>query len=134
MAPDFESRMTSGESITLSDLHRNRTPLILIFTDPHCQTCSAMLPEIRQWQREYEAAVRIVVIRSAEANDDGGRENVKDVVLQSEREIMDAYRIGGIPAAIVVRPDGHIGSSVAVGPKMISMLVEDVTRASPRPA
>jgi thioredoxin-related protein len=48
---------------------------------------------------------------------------IERVLLQSEREIADAYQAFGTPAAVVVEPDGSIGSSLAMGADAIRALI-----------
>ena len=40
-----------GETITLSALMSAGKPLMLLFTDPNCAPCNAMLPDLAGWQR-----------------------------------------------------------------------------------
>jgi thiol-disulfide isomerase/thioredoxin len=46
-----------------------------------------------------------------------------NVLLQQDREVAEAYREEGTPAAVVIRPDGTIGSALAAGADAIRSLV-----------
>lgn len=40
---------------------------------------------------------------------------VTNVLLQEDREVAEAYRVAGTPSAVLIRPNGTIGSPVAAG-------------------
>jgi peroxiredoxin len=48
------------------------------------------------------------------------------VLLQDDREVAESYRADGTPSAVIVRPDGTIGSPVAAGAEAIRALVAQV--------
>jgi hypothetical protein len=41
------------------------------------------------------------------------------MLLQKDREIAEAYQCWGTPGAVVIRPDGTIGSQIAEGAEAI---------------
>jgi hypothetical protein len=51
------------------------------------------------------------------------------VLLQKEWEVAEAYEVRGTPSALVVRPDGTVGSSVAGGAEAIRNLVQQAVEA-----
>src|SRR5215203_3608041 len=53
-APDFSLPGLHGETLTLDSLRAKGKPVMLLFTDPNCGPCSALLPEISHWQEEHE--------------------------------------------------------------------------------
>ena len=53
-----------------------------------------------------------------------------DVLLQEGAEVADAYRVGGTPAAVLIRPDAAIGSHVVLGPEAIADLVARIANGS----
>ena len=54
-APDFELPGLTGGSVTLRALLESSRPLLLVFSDPGCGPCNALLPEVARWQREQSA-------------------------------------------------------------------------------
>ena len=48
-APQFSLSGLYGESLTLDALRSSGKPLMMLFTDPGCGPCNAMLPEIGRW-------------------------------------------------------------------------------------
>jgi hypothetical protein len=45
------------------------------------------------------------------------------VLLQENREAAEAFQVTGTPAALMVNPDGRVGSPLALGADQIRMLV-----------
>ena len=52
-APAFVLAGLYGETITLDALRAPDKPIVLLFTDPGCGPCTALMPEVGRWQREY---------------------------------------------------------------------------------
>jgi methylamine dehydrogenase accessory protein MauD len=131
LAPPFELPAISGAILGLQALRQRGTAILLLFTDPHCQPCTALLPTITQWQRDYADRVRIAVI--SRGDKDANRalvepHGVKDVLLQRDHEVADAYRVVGTPAGVLIRGDGTIGASLALGQEAILNLLTTVDK------
>jgi peroxiredoxin len=125
-APDFSLPGLYGETLTLEALRAPGKPVMLLFTDPGCGPCTALLPEIRGWQKEHAEKLTISLVSrgSSEANRAKSTEHgLRGVLLQKDWEVAEAYQVWGTPSAVLVRPDGVIGSPVAGGPKAIEALV-----------
>ena len=138
-APAFNLRGLHGETMTLEALRSLGKPLVLLFTDPGCGPCTALLPEIGKWQRDHAAKLQVALLSrgTAEANRAKVTEpGVTNVLLQKDREIAEAYQAYGTPSAVVVRQDGTIGSAVAQGSDAIRALITTTLTppaAAPRP-
>jgi peroxiredoxin len=125
-APAFNLRGLHGETMTLEALRSLGKPLVLLFTDPGCGPCTALLPEIGKWQRDHAAKLQVALLSrgTAEANRAKVTEpGVTNVLLQKDREVAEAYQAYGTPSAVVVRQDGTIGSPVAQGADAIRALI-----------
>ena len=125
-APTFSLPGLHGEMLTLDALRAPGRPVLLLFTDPGCGPCNALLPEIGRWQREYAAQMAIALISrgSPDANRVKSSEHgVTHVLLQRDREVQGSYLVAGTPSAVVVRPDGTIGSLLAEGAEAVRALV-----------
>lgn len=120
-----------GETISLDTLRSGDKPVLLLFSDPDCGPCGALLPEISRWQRDHASKLTLALISrgTVEANhlklDEHG---IMHVLLQEDREVADAYQASGTPAALLVRPDGTIGSPLALGADAIRALITQTTR------
>lgn len=110
--------------------------VLAIFTDPNCGPCTSLLPTIAQWQQEDTPNVAIVVVTRGDVEANRAlvnRHAIKNVVVQRDQEVNDAYRVAGTPAAVLVRSDGRIASAVALGPDAIARLRTDALAPVPSP-
>jgi len=126
-APAFALKDLSGEEVTLDGLRARGKPVMLLFTDPDCEFCAELLPEVGAWQQRYAEKLTISVVgqgtveeNSAEVSEHG----LENVLLQEDWEVADAYEIDATPGALIVSPEGTIGSPVAEGPDEVQALVE----------
>ncbi|HTI15740.1 MAG TPA: MauE/DoxX family redox-associated membrane protein [Dictyobacter sp.] len=117
------------EVIALEDLRAREKPVLLIFSDPGCGPCQELLPEVARWQHDYADTLTTVVVSAGtiEANREKVREHGMSVVLlQQQAEVLNAYKVAGTPGAVLVYPNGTIGSALAQGKAAISDLVAQV--------
>lgn len=124
-APSFEVSSSDGR-MPFEAVLRGGKPVLLFFTDPHCGACAELLPDLERWQVLYAEMITFVVITRATASHNGHprREEVlRNVVWQKDREISESYKINAIPAAVLARTDGTIGTWVATGRPAIQSLV-----------
>jgi peroxiredoxin len=129
VAPGFALPTLSGETITLAALRSLGKPVVLLFSDPGCGPCNALLPEIGRWQREYASKVVVAIISrgTAQANHAKASEHgLRHVLLQQDREVAQAYQAYGTPSAVLIGRDGALGSPLAQGVDAIRTLLESV--------
>ncbi len=125
-APKFELPSIDGPTVSLDGLRAEGRPVLLLFVDPNCGPCNALVPDVARWQREHadETIITIVSRGASEANRAKFSERgVANLLLQHEYEVADAFRAHATPAAVLVRADGTIGSPVALGPEQIRTLI-----------
>jgi hypothetical protein len=48
-APTFSLSGLHGETLTLDVLRSSGRPVMVLFTDPDCSPCDALLPEVGRW-------------------------------------------------------------------------------------
>jgi uncharacterized membrane protein YphA (DoxX/SURF4 family)/thiol-disulfide isomerase/thioredoxin len=128
-APSFELPALDGSRVALADLLGHRR-IALLFVHPGCGPCIALIPDIARWDRDLRERLAIVVLseRSAEENRPLFAEDRVDVVLlQAGREVADAYQAYGTPTAVIVEPNGTIGSAPAPGGEAIAALIAAAT-------
>lgn len=126
LAPAFQLSGLYGETLTLDALRSRSKPLMLIFSDPGCGPCNALMPEIAQWQHDYVSNLTVALISrgTVEANRaKSGEHALTHILLQRDREVAESYRANGTPSAVMVRPDGTIGSVLAAGAVAIRNLI-----------
>ncbi len=132
-APGFSLLGLDGKgAVTLESLLRVGKPVLLTFVDPGCSSCRTLLPELRVWQRDHADRMTIGVISLGEPEANRlatASLELAHVLLQRDQEVIDAYGVTGTPSAVVVQPDGRIGSPLAEGVEGIRQLVSQVLAA-----
>ena len=136
-APAFRLSGAFGETMTLDALRAAGLPVMLVFTEPGCGPCTALLPDVGSWQREHASALTVAVVSRGDALANRGkaaRAGVRHVLIQETDEVADAYGAGGTPSAVVVDAAANIASEVAIGGDAIRALVaRTVGRPTPIP-
>ena len=125
-APAFQLAGPDGVSRSLDDLRAAGKPVLLVFSDPTCGPCAALLPDLGRWQRELANSVTLALISrgTPAANRAASTEHrLTHVLIQAEGEVAGAYQASGTPAMVLVHPDGTIGSPLARGAEEIRALV-----------
>jgi peroxiredoxin/uncharacterized membrane protein YphA (DoxX/SURF4 family) len=147
-APAFSLSGLYGETMTLDALRAAEKPVLLIFSDPGCGPCNAMMSDVGKWQRDHADKLNVVVISRGAIEENRAKKkqyNLTTVLMQQDNEVADAYLTYGTPTAVLVRPDGTIGSAAAGGSDEIRTLVRQAVEgkvpvpaarpaAAPRPA
>jgi hypothetical protein len=145
-APAFDVRALDGTRLLLAELAERPGGVLLIFTEPGCAQCEALLPDLT-------ARAEAVVLAAVEGEDDVA--DTVDVVgwaaahgLAPERTgvdvggaIADAYRVPGVPAAcrvdaagLLVDAMGHPARRPVVGPEAVRALAQGSQPPSPPPS
>jgi thiol-disulfide isomerase/thioredoxin len=125
-APAFHLTGLYGETLALEALRAPGKPVLLLFVDLACGPCTALLPDLARWQREYATHVLFAVISQGTPEANRAKfavHGITPVLLQQAQEVAAAYRATGTPIAVLVRPDGTIGSPLAPGVEAIRALV-----------
>jgi len=133
-APSFSLSGLYGETVTLDALKAEGRPVVLVFTDPGCGPCNALVPEIERWQCEHAEALTVAVISRGKVKenvDKARAHKLGRVLLQREREVSQAYQSLPTPSAVLIRPDGTIDSRAALGSEAIRSLI---ARSTTKPA
>src|SRR5829696_7138910 len=125
-APEFSLSGLHGESLTLNALRSSDKPVMLLFTDPGCGPCNAMLPEVGSWQEEHPQKLTLTLISRGEVEENKTKASehaLKNVLLQEDWEISESYEVSGTPSAVLVSADGKVASPVAGGDEGIRGLL-----------
>jgi methylamine dehydrogenase accessory protein MauD len=126
-APPFSLSDLSGRRMSLDALLTAHKPVLMLFIDAFCSNCDQLLPEIADWHSRYERSVTIVLISQGTAARNRAKVAAHDVgavLLQEDREVLEAYRVFGTPGAVLVDSDGKISSGAAWGAEEIRDLVD----------
>jgi thiol-disulfide isomerase/thioredoxin len=125
-APDFSLSGLHGETLTLDALRSSGKPVMMLFTDPGCGPCNAMLPEVGRWQEEHTQELTLSLISRGEVEENKTKAQehaLRNVVLQKDWEVSESYEVRGTPSAVLISPDGKVASPVAGGDKGIRALL-----------
>ncbi len=125
-APPFALSGLYGETLTLDALRAAEKLVVLLFSDPGCGPCTALMPEVSRWQREYAGKLTLALISGGKVDVNRskvGEYGITQALLQQDREVAEAYKANGTPSAVLVRSDGTIGSPLAIGADAIRVLV-----------
>jgi methylamine dehydrogenase accessory protein MauD len=128
-APGFDLPDLGGEIVSLATLRERGLPLLLLFSDPACGPCSALLPQVGRWQREHDDELTVVVISNGDVADNhvSASEHGLTLLLRQEAHAVGlAYGANGTPMAVLVDLAGQIASSLAAGRDAIGDLVAGV--------
>jgi uncharacterized membrane protein YphA (DoxX/SURF4 family)/peroxiredoxin len=128
-APALDAADLNGDVVTLDDLLAPEVPLMLIFTDPKCGPCSALLPAIGGWQRDHGDQLTVALLTRGSPGDNASaaaEHGIDRMLLQRGDE--PAYVEAGsvTPSGLLISRDGVIAAPVARGPGAIRELVDDV--------
>jgi methylamine dehydrogenase accessory protein MauD len=133
-APRFALPELGGDVLTLDALCARGLPVLLVFVAPECDTCLELLPEIGRWQRAYTATLTVAALSRGTPDDNliMRQHDIGDVLLEQDDEVARTYQVARFPSAVIVGPDGAIGSILASGMTAIGALVEQAvaSRAS----
>ncbi len=131
-APAFNLKDLHGEEVTLDHLRASGKPVMLLFTDPSCGPCAELLPEVGRWQQQYAEKLTISLVGRGSAEENSAEvseHGVKNVLLQEDWEVADAYEVDATPSAVVVSPEGTIGSFLAESPYEVEALLAQAVEA-----
>lgn len=130
-APTFGLESLYGETLTLEALLSSDKPVMLLFTDPDCGPCDALLPEIGRWQEEHAEKFVVSLVSRGDPEENRAKmaeHGLRHVLLQKDWELSEAYQVEGTPSAVLVGYDGKIGSSVAGGAEAIRSLIAHLAK------
>ena len=125
-APTFSLEGLYGETITLDALRASGKPVMLLFSDPECGPCTALMPEIGRWQEDHSEKLTTALISRGDPGENrtkSSEHGLTNVLLQKDWEVSGDYQINGTPSAVLVGLDGKVASPVVAGPEAIQSLV-----------
>jgi len=134
-APSFSLPDVTGQRWTLDALLAPRRTLVLLFSNPDCPGCTALLPDVARWQAlEERLTVAIVSGGSRQANLAKAREHgLRRLLVDEHQTLLAAYGVTATPAAVLISPDGTTSSSPALGATAIAALVASALRTGAAP-
>jgi methylamine dehydrogenase accessory protein MauD len=117
-APEFKLSGLQGETLTLGSMRAPEKPVVLLFTDPNCGPCLELFPDVGRWQEDHSDKLTVAVVSRGGSDENASiasEHGLTNVLMQEDWEVSDAYGVEATPGAVLVRPDGTIGSPVLEG-------------------
>jgi thiol-disulfide isomerase/thioredoxin/uncharacterized membrane protein YphA (DoxX/SURF4 family) len=130
LAPRFVLKGLDEKALTLEDLMAVGKPIFLVFTNPNCGPCQALLPEVASWQSNLGGRLMIALITEGSKEDNRAKVSSLgthvSLLLQQKREVAESFLAYGTPGAVLVLTNGTIGSPLAQGANEIRALVAQI--------
>jgi peroxiredoxin/uncharacterized membrane protein YphA (DoxX/SURF4 family) len=127
-APDFALRDLDGKKRTLADVLTPGRPTLLVFVDPACGPCEAILSAVARLQRERQGELTVAAISSGSDEDvraKTSKHGLGLVLLDRRRKVYRAYDADGTPSAVLLTGDGLVDSATVGGARDIHALLEE---------
>jgi uncharacterized membrane protein YphA (DoxX/SURF4 family) len=113
--PDVSVRRPDGTSVHLGALLDNEEGTLLVFTEPACGACGAVLDAVAH-EQQAGRSILVVGVGDPHANARKAADHgVDEPYLQRDREIMTAFGLPGVPGAVYIDHDGRVASPPALG-------------------
>jgi peroxiredoxin len=125
-APEFSLSGLHSETLTLAALRSSGKTVMMLFTDPGCGPCNALLPEVGRWQQEHAHKLTLALLSRGEVEENKTKvqeHGLRNVLLQKDWEVSEAYEVRGTPSAVLISPDGKVATPVAGGVEGIKALL-----------
>ena len=138
-APGFSLPALDGSTVSLSDFRGRR--VLLIFSDPQCGPCNALLPDLVRLHGEAGAA-GLSFLLVGRGSPDENRSKAEEhgvafpIVLQHRWRLSREYGIFATPVAFLINEQGLIDREVASGADAVLALARamvEAGRESPMP-
>ena len=129
-APGLELPAADGRRVSLRALLGRGLPVLLLFSDPGCGHCETLLPQVASWQHQHRDRLTIALATRRPAGQNAATpqtHGLRDVLVQANREIAEAYGANGTPSAVLIGVDGKIASPLAWGAQAITQLIHSAT-------
>jgi peroxiredoxin len=123
-APGFRLPRLDGGELSLEEFRGRR--VLLVFSDPQCGPCGALMPQL---ERHHRASSDVQVVMVSRGDREANRARMEEhdltfpIVLQKQWEISRAYGIFATPVAYMLDEQGIVTTDVAVGAEAIRALL-----------
>jgi hypothetical protein len=126
----------AGQTWTLDTLLEPGRPLVLIFSQPGCRACDALLPEVARWQHGLDGRVTVAVVSGGPVSSSlaaSAENGLRTVLVDGPRASFAAYGITATPSAVLIDGDQRLVAAPARGAGAIGKLVGQAMEASEEP-
>jgi uncharacterized membrane protein YphA (DoxX/SURF4 family) len=125
LAPNFILPDRHGELHTLDSALSEGKRVVLTFMDAGCGPCKNVGHKLARWQSVLADRVKIVVISEGTYEMAHGiwDEYGIDALFDATDDVSRAYLVRSTPSALIVEPDGRVGSTPSAGVHGVEVLV-----------
>jgi len=132
-APPFRLAALDGSMVTLDTLRQAGETLLLIFVEPGCGGCDALMPDVAEWQEMHADRLSIAIVSRGALETNRAKaaaHHLRHFLMQLDEETSRAYQAEGTPTAVLIK-NGRIASPVASGADAIHDLIAKATVPPP---
>jgi Methylamine utilisation protein MauE len=122
-APDLLLSAPDGSRRSLLEPLAADRPLALLFSDPDCPACEALIAGLPALRDELDNELGLRVVMRPGEPPAGLIEAGIEVLRQAGQEALEAYAISATPSALIVGVDGRIASPTVSGDIAIAALL-----------
>lgn len=134
-APGFALPAVGGGEVSLDGLLGRSRPALLVFSDPGCGPCHALLPDLTRWQHEHREQLMVALVSRGDENENAAlaeEHELETVLVQEDREIADLYGADATPSAVLVGVDGRIAAPLQYGHDGVQAVLVRALEPSPK--
>jgi peroxiredoxin len=124
-APSFALPDLRGRTVTLEGLLRSGRGVVLVFTDPACGHCDALLPALGRSRGDHEPRLAVISRgREDENRAKAAEHGIAPLLLQRDFEVAEAYGNYGMPGGLLIDAAGRVASARVGGAQAVSELLQ----------
>ncbi|MBS1676796.1 MAG: hypothetical protein JST08_05360 [Actinobacteria bacterium] len=131
-APDLVLATLDGaERSILGLVHTAPAPLALVFSDPACSGCRTLIERLPAMRDDLDGVVEpVLVTRGGGAMAEAAGAAGLTVLVQEDREGLVAFKVGAVPAAVLLDAEGRVAGPTAIGDLAVDELLLGARPAS----
>jgi thiol-disulfide isomerase/thioredoxin len=115
----------NGRTRDLARLRGRRA--LLLFWDPSCGFCQAMLEDVKTWERTRPADAPELLVIAAGSSEANRKQGFRSrVLLDPNFAAGQLFSAGGTPSAVILDEEGRVASDVGVGAPAVFALTAAV--------
>jgi cytochrome oxidase Cu insertion factor (SCO1/SenC/PrrC family) len=125
-APRFALSDAGGTRWTREALLEEARPVLLVFSQPGCGACQALLGDLQDWQTRLGDQLSIAVVSQSRTTDPGDPESEQfdyQVLLDPGGTTASAYGVTATPSAVLIDTNSRMAAPIAQGAGEIEKLV-----------
>ena len=125
LAPTFALPDKHSEIHTLDSALARGKRVVMVFMDAGCAPCKRIGPRLARWQSVFADRLTLVVVSAGSREQGEGvwDEHGIDALFDAGDQLARAYAVRSFPSALIVEPDGRIGSMPANGGHGVEVLM-----------